>query len=142
MVLDKNRPLYRAGGHYPLGPIAEKEWQPLIREHFVAAHKRIDERAIHEVCRLTQGHPFYTQHLCHALWELCEPGSEATENLVGAAVQVLLEREGYAYTTLWESLTIPQKRLLKGLAAEPGRVKVFAGEFVRCYALGSASNVQ
>src|SRR6266550_781617 len=50
MVLDKNRPLYRAGGHYPLGPIAEKEWQPFIREHFVAAHKQIDERAIHEVC--------------------------------------------------------------------------------------------
>ena len=22
MVLDRNRPLYRAGGHYPLGPIA------------------------------------------------------------------------------------------------------------------------
>ena len=27
MVLDRNRPLYRAGGHYPLGPIAEKHWQ-------------------------------------------------------------------------------------------------------------------
>jgi hypothetical protein len=25
MVLDRNRPLYRAGGHYPLGPIAEKQ---------------------------------------------------------------------------------------------------------------------
>ncbi len=21
---------------------------------------------------MTQGHPFYTQHLCHVLWELCE----------------------------------------------------------------------
>ena len=27
MVLDRNRPLYRAGGHYPLGPIAEVHWR-------------------------------------------------------------------------------------------------------------------
>src|SRR5206468_2623555 len=72
MVLDKNRPLYRAGGHYPLGPIAEKHWQPFIQRHFADAVKRIDEGQIHEICEMTQGHPFYTQHLCHALWELCE----------------------------------------------------------------------
>jgi type II secretory pathway predicted ATPase ExeA len=142
MVLDKNRPLYRAGGHYPLGPIAEKEWQPFIREHFVAAHKRIDVRAIHEVCELTQGHPFYTQHLCHALWELCEPKQAVTPEMIRTAAKVLLDRETYAYTTLWESLTLPQKRFLKGLAVEQAGVKVFAGEFVSRYGLGSASNAQ
>src|SRR5207248_10453554 len=142
MVLDKNRPRYRAGGHYPLGPIAEKEWQPFIRQHFVAAHKRIDERAIHEVCELTQGHPFYTQHLCHALWELCEPKQAVTPEMIRTAAKVLLNRETYAYTTLWESLTLPQKRFLKGLAVEQAGVKVFAGEFVTRYGLGSASNAQ
>jgi hypothetical protein len=142
MVLDKNRPLYRAGGHYPLGPIAEKEWQPFIREHFAAANRRIDDGAIHEVCGLTQGHPFYTQHLCHALWELCEPRQAVTTEMIQTALKVLLNRESYAYTTLWESLTLPQKRFLKGLAAEPGGVKVFAGEFVNRHGLSSASNAQ
>ena len=142
MVLDRNRPLYRAGGHYPLGPIAEKQWQPFIRQHFLAANKRIDERQIHEICEMTQGHPFYTQHLCHALWELGEPRKAVTRDMIIAAVKVLLDRESYAYTTLWESLTLPQKRFLKGLAAEATGVKVFAGEFVNRHGLSSASNAQ
>ncbi len=142
MVLDRNRPLYRAGGHYPLGPIAEKHWQPFIRQRFADAEKGIEETQIHEVCELTQGHPFYTQHLCHVLWELCEPESGVTEEMLRAAVKVLLDRESYAYTTLWESLTLSQKRFLKGLAAGPAGVKVFAGEFVSRHGLSSASNAQ
>jgi len=76
------------------------------------------------------------------LWELCEPKANVTEKLIQSAVRVLLERENYAYTTLWESLTIAQKRFLIGLAGESAGVKVFSGEFVRRYGLGSASNVQ
>jgi len=39
-------------------------------------------------------------------------------------------------------LTLSQKRFLKGLAAESAGVKVFAGEFVGRYGLGSPSNAQ
>ena len=142
MVLDRNRPLYRAGGHYPLGPIAEKHWQPFIRQRFADADKGIGEAHIHQVCELTQGHPFYTQHLCHVLWELCEPKAQVNAEMLWAAVKLLLDRESYAYTTLWESLALSQKRLLKGLAAEATGVKVFAGEFVNRHGLGSPSNAQ
>jgi type II secretory pathway predicted ATPase ExeA len=142
MVLDRNRPLYRAGAHYPLGPITENHWQPFIRQRFTDADKAIEKAQIHGVCQLTQGHPFYTQHLCHVLWELCEHKAGVTEEMLRAAVKVLLDRESYAYTTLWESLTVSQKRFLKGLAAEPVGVKVFAGEFVSRHGLSSASNAQ
>ena len=142
MFMDRSRPLYRAGGHYPLGPIAEEHWKPFIHQRFADAGKVIGPQHIHGVCELTHGHPFYTQHLCHVLWELCEPKAEVNEKMIQSAVRVLLERENYAYTTLWESLTTPQKRLLNGLAGESAGVKIFAGEFVRRYGLGSASNVQ
>ena len=142
MVVDRNRPLYRAGGHYPLGPIAETHWQPFIRERFAEADKGIGQAHIHEVCELTQGHPFYTQHLCHVLWELCEPKAQVNGPMLRAAVKVLLDRESYAYTTLWESLSLAQRRFLKGLAAEPAGVKVFAGAFVSRHRLGSPSNAQ
>ena len=67
-----------------------------------------------------------------------------TENgdMVAAAVQVLLDRENYAYMTLWEALTLAQKRFLKGLATESAGVKVYAGDFVNRFGLISASNVQ
>ncbi len=142
MVLDRNRPLYRAGSHYALGPIAEKHWQPFIQRHFVDADKGIDQARIHEICEMTQGHPFYTQHLSHAVWELCERKAKVTSDMIRAASNVLLDRETYAYTTLWESLTLPQKRFLKGLASEAAGVKVFGGEFVNRYGLSSASNAQ
>ena len=142
MVLDRHRPLYRAGGHYPLGPIAEQHWQPFIRQRFAEANKAIGQGHIHDVCALTQGHPFYTQHLCHVLWELCEPRAQVSPEMLRAAVKLLLDRESYAYTAVWESLTLSQKRFLKGLAAEPAGVKVFAGQFVSRYGLSSPSNAQ
>ena len=61
---------------------------------------KIAEDRIHDLCVMTQGHLFYTQHLCHALWERCEPGREVTANLLHLAVETLLERESYAYSTL------------------------------------------
>ncbi|MBU6410808.1 MAG: hypothetical protein KGR98_10525, partial [Verrucomicrobia bacterium] len=142
MVLDRKRPLFGAGGRYPLGPIAEEHWQPFIHRRFLDADKRIEEGQIHQVCEMTQGHPFYTQHLCHVLWELCEPNAVVSEKTIATAVKVLLDRESYAYTSLWESLTLSQKRFLKGLAAEASGVKVYAGEFVSRHGLSSASNAQ
>ena len=47
-----------------------------------------------------------------------------------------------AYSTLWESLAINQRKFLKGLASEVAIVKPFAGEFVRRSGLGSPSNAQ
>jgi hypothetical protein len=142
MFMDKSRPLYRAGTHYPLGPISEKDWTPFIRGHFKGTGRSISDDLIHVVCGKTQGHPFYTQHLCHALWELCEPKQKVTVGLVEAATKLLLDRENYAYTTLWESLAVNQRKFLKGLAREVAKVQPFSSEFIAEYGLGSASNVQ
>jgi uncharacterized protein len=142
MFMDRSRPLYRAGGHYPLGPIAEEHWRPFISERFAAARKKISRGLVHSICEQTQGHPFYTQHLCHAVWELCEPGTEVTEQTVSEALKLLLQRENYAYSTLWESLAINQRKLLKGIAGHEDPVKPFAGHFVESAGLGSPSNAQ
>jgi hypothetical protein len=142
MFLDQSRPLYRAGGHYALGAIAKEEWVPFISERFSGSDRSIDDGLIQKVCAMTEGHPFYTQHLCHALWELCEKGGAVTDETVDAAVDLLLDRETYAYSALWESLALNQRRFLKGLAGEPEGVKVFSAEFVQKYDLGSASNAQ
>jgi len=142
MFTERARPLYRAAAHYPLGPIAEEHWLPFVRTRFERANKGIGDEHVRAVCRLTQGHPFYTQHLCHVLWEICEEDRAVTDGLIQAAVGVLLQRENYAYTALWDSLSLPQKRFLKGLAAEPGGNKPFSGEFIGNHGLGSASTAQ
>jgi hypothetical protein len=142
MFLDRSRPLYRAAGHYPLGPIDTAHWIPFIGKRFREGERPIAEDEIRRICESTEGHPFYTQHLCHALWELCAPGEPVTEPLIKSAIKVLLDRESYAYTVLWESLASNQRRLLKGLASEPAGAKLFAGPFIARHGLGSASNAQ
>jgi len=142
MFLDKSRPLYRAATHFPLGSIKEEDWSPFIRERFTIAEKSITDEQILKICRSTEGHPFYTQHLCHALWELCEPIKAVNDELITQAINTLLARENHAYTILWESLTKNQQRFLKGLTSEPTTVKPFSSEFITKYQLGTPSSTQ
>ena len=142
MFLDQNRPLYRSGGHYPLGSIHINSWKPFINGHFRASGKQIDDQAITMICGQTSGHPFYTQHLCHAVWELCEPGGSVDNAMIEKAIDLLLEREGYAYTSLWDTFSLNQRRLLQGLAIEHPDVELFGSNFARQYHLRSASSVQ
>ena len=142
MVLDRSSPLYRAGAHYPLRPIATPEWQPFIRSRFEDSNRHISQDRIETVCEMCGGHPFYTQHLCHALWELCAPGETVTDELVGAALDLLLDRESQAYTALWDSLTGPQRRLLASLAATGDTGEIYSTAFREQHGLGAPSTVQ
>jgi len=142
MFLDESRPLYRSGGHYPLGPIPEDEWVSFIGQRFRRDGRQIEPELTRSVCRLTEGHPFYTQHLCHALWELSTAARPADEAVLEAAVATLLDRESHAYAVLWDSLTANQQRLLNGLALETKSPAVYSTGFVSRCGLGSPSNVQ
>ena len=142
MFMDSQRPMYRSGAHYPLGLIGEEHWQGFIAEKFEDTGKRISAGVISKLHALTEGHPFYTQHLCHPLWELCDTGREVTEDMIRQATVLLLERESYAFENLWDSLTRNARRLLKGVAAEGAGTQVFSAEFIRKYQLGSSSNAQ
>ena len=53
MFLDRSRPLYRAGGHYPLSPIEAKHWLPFIRRKFRDAQKGITDHTV-KVLRLAE----------------------------------------------------------------------------------------
>jgi len=142
MFMDSQRPMYRSGAHYPLGLIDEAHWQSFIADKFSETGKGITSEIISKLYALTEGHPFYTQHLCHPLWELCESGADVSEDMIEQATELLLDRESYAFENLWDSLTRNARRLLKGVAVEGAGTQVFAADFIRKYQLGSSSNAQ
>ncbi|MBU1699010.1 MAG: ATP-binding protein [Candidatus Eisenbacteria bacterium] len=142
MFLDQNRPLYRAGTHYPLGPIATEHWIPYIRSRFRKTDREIASAVIKELCAMTDGHPFYTQHLCHVLWEMSDPGTVISADNLQAALGLVLERESYAYTVLWESLGTNQQRFVTGLAHEPPGTQVYSADFIARYRLRSPASAQ
>lgn len=142
MVTDQSRPLYRAGSHYPLQSIEMQHWQPFIKDRFEGSNRSISREAISSVCELTQGHPFYTQHLCHAIWEATDEGCSVTDEIIAESIQTLLRREDYAYSTLLDSLTGNQRKFLEALAVENKAVKPFSSSFIHRHALKGASQVQ
>ncbi len=142
MFLNRKRPLYSAADHFPLGPIKVEHWLPFIQQKFETTGRQISKQVTEQICLLTQGHPFYTQHLCHAIWEKLAAGEEATELDIQRGLQVLLARETGAYSTLWESLTVNQRRFLYGLAVEDHPVSLYSRAFVQKYRLGNPSAIQ
>jgi uncharacterized protein len=102
----------------------------------------IDAPCISHILSCTDAHPFYTQYLCHLLWELCDEQTGVGLDDVQRAVDVLLRREQYAYSLLWETLTRNQQRFLRGLAEPAGPAKPFSSAFLQQHELGSASNAQ
>jgi uncharacterized protein len=73
---------------------------------------------------------------------LCEPGKEVKEDDIRKGVQVVLAREASAYTALWESLTINQRRFLRGLAVEDHHVSPYSSNFLQKNGLGHPSSIQ
>ncbi|MBY0552214.1 MAG: ATP-binding protein [Candidatus Obscuribacterales bacterium] len=140
MVLDKSRPLYRAGGHYPLGAISSTYWISFVKSRFEASGRVISSDQVLKICQYTQGHPFYTQHLAHALWEITE--ESVTDELIIQAVDLVLEREDYAFSAIWDSLPLNQRRLLEGIAREPSDTQPYAAHFLDRYDLRTASTAQ
>lgn len=91
--------------------------------------------------RLTEEHSFHFQHRGHALWERTPSGSPVGEGDLDGTLDALLRREGYAFTTRWETLTRNQQRFLRGVAEAPGAAP-FAAEFVQAHGLRTPSNAQ
>jgi uncharacterized protein len=142
ILLKRKRPLYSAADHFLIGPIEAKHWRPFIRDKFEDSDRKIGTHVAEQICEFTQGHPFYTQHLCHAIWERCAPGKEVTADDIRKGVQIVMAREASAYTALWESLTINQRRFLLGLAVEGRHVPPYSSAFLQKYGLGHRSSIQ
>jgi hypothetical protein len=142
IFLKGSKPLYRSAAQFPLGPIQEKDWIPFIIHRFHSTKRKITAANIHIIVGLTQGHPFYTQHLCYALWERCEPGHPVSDRLIQDALTTVLEKEAPAFSAIWESLTANQQRFLKALAVEHAGAKLYSAEFLQKHELGLASSAQ
>ena len=139
MFMDRQRPLYQAAGHYPIGPIALRHWIPFVRERFLQADRVIEEAVIEKLHAQTGGHPYYTQHLAHDLWEVTPPGEQASLERLAEAEDLLMRRMEHAYTVLWESLTSNQRRLLRGLSLQGPGAQPFSGDFLSVQGLAASS---
>ncbi len=140
MFLDSGSPLYRSAGHYPIENITDEHWIPFISEKFRCTGRCISRTVTKELLDLTSGHPYYTQLLCSALWDLCEPEGITSDDMLHQALDTLLERENSTYHMLWDSLPDQSKRMLRAIALENPLISPYSGEVLRKYGFTSPSS--
>ncbi len=138
---DKTKSLYRIGKPFYLGPIPVDDFNNFIRKKFEATKIRIPDRIAEQILSFTSCHPYYTQQLCHEIWNLARPGSRVEPSQLKRAIESVLVSQNYAFTTIWDSLAPTQRALLRGIAIDGG-TKIFSKEFVARHTLGTPSNVQ
>jgi len=140
MFLDSSSPLFRSAGHYPIEAITNEHWIPFISEKFMSDGKNISKTVAKKLLDITSGHPFYTQLLCSALWDICESESAISDNMLQQALDVLLERENSTYHTLWNSLPEQSKRMLRAIAIENPLKSPYSGGVLRKLGFTSPSS--
>jgi len=140
---NKNRPFYRFGKHFPLGKIPEEEFAAFIEERFTSTGFRVEEGVPHKILEVTENHPYYTQLLCHVLWDRLRDERVVTADHVALGVEEVLSREAHAFHDMWDTLPLKARQLLVALAKEgdPG-VEIYSSKFLQKHNLGPASSVQ
>lgn len=134
-------PFYNFGMHVTLNKIPKEEFKKFIREKFENSGIRIDEDAISRVLDVTEGHPYYTQMLCHRLWfDAFVSDKRVDVNDVDRVVDEIIHEETDAYATLWDDLTLSQRKVL--VALSKGETDLYSAEFLQKYGFKRASNVQ
>ena len=144
LFLDKNKPLYRIAKPVPLGKIPAKKFKNFIHSRFKSVDMIIEEKLIDEILKITACHPYYTQELCHEIFNLCFSKKETltiTSKDIEIARDKCISMQSYAYSNIWDGLAGKQKDLIFALALNP-ESNIYSQDFLSKYELGTPATVQ
>jgi len=125
-----NRPFYRSGKIFPLEKIAFGHLQRFVKKRFNGAGVDIDQETLGLIVETTECHPYYTQYLCHVLYDIMEKRRIRTDD-VPKAIDLLLCRESTAYMNTWDLLTHRQRQALVALSETGPEESPFRPEMLR-----------
>jgi uncharacterized protein len=138
---DENEPFWRSAKQIELDVIPAVSFAPFIRDRFGSTGRSIDDVTIGELLEITGGHPYATQELCYALWELTTLGARANTDDLGEALTQVLRSEHAHFTQIWDKATNVQRQVLQALATDPSG-GFFSTEYARRHGLPPRASLQ
>lgn len=144
LFLDKNKPLYRIAKAVPLGKIPAQKFKSFIHSRFKSVDMVIEENLIEQILEITACHPYYTQQLCHEIFNICfskKAVPTITSKEIKLAKDKCISAQSYAYSTIWDGLAGKQKDLVLALALNP-ESNIYSQEFLTKHELGAPATVQ
>ena len=140
MVSEQTRPFYQMGTLMTLDKIPEEEFSSFITGKFVKSGKTLSPAAVNRIIMESENVPHYVQLLSFYLWDHFQGLSQLEEAHVAEALSIILRGQEPAYLTIWEGLTLHQRKTVKVAALLKGRL-LTAKETIYRFHLESASNV-
>jgi AAA+ ATPase superfamily predicted ATPase len=140
MVSEKTRPFYQMGTLMALDKIPREDFSRFIRSKFEQSSKRISDAALGRVFMESENVPHYVQLLSFYLWDHYQDIPEIENHHVEDALSTILRGQEPAYLTIWEGLTLHQRKTVKAVASLKGRL-LTSKETIQGFGLESASNV-
>jgi hypothetical protein len=137
---DENEPFWRSAKQMELGVIPPDLFSVYIASRFEATGRGIADDVTAQVLDVTKGHPYGTQALCYAIWEVTDEGSVASEGVFEAGLDRVLRGENSHFSRIWEKASRGQKTTLLALAKEP--VRPMDDTYRRRHKLPAPSTVQ
>lgn len=141
MIYRKDRAFYKAGKIVNLGKIDRSVFVKFIQKKFEMTKFKIDSATIEEILTIAHDCPYYVQYLCHELWDTHMNTKKIHRSDLDTILKKIVTEESPVYVTIWNELTLHQRRLLQAIAVSGGK-NIFSQEFVIRNELNSASSVQ
>jgi hypothetical protein len=140
MVSEKTRPFYQMGTLMALERIPEVEFKRFVQSKFVKGGKSISSAALDRLFTESENVPHYVQLLSFYLWDHYQDLPRIEETHVAEALSLILRGQEPAYLTIWEGLTLHQRKTVSAAATLKGRL-LTSKEMIHRFNLESASNV-
>ncbi|MBQ7551589.1 MAG: ATP-binding protein [Bacteroidales bacterium] len=134
------KPFYSCTAFITLNKIPLEKYKAFIVHLFNQKNRNIQPEATNFILEWTRRHTFYTQQLCHTIYDngATNIGLDDVKN---ACAQLLQQGES-VYLQYRQMLTEKQWRFLIAIAKEGSVIQITAGDFLRKHKIGTSSSVQ
>ncbi len=136
-----SRPFYNSCAIMGLAPIDERTYFDFANEHLATSLKSISQDAFHYLYDKFCGITWYIQYILNQLYALKTQKITLDTKDVDKAIDDVIRRNSFVYSSLIFQLSTKQKQLLYGIVKERGTTSIMSQAFLNRYSL-SASTVQ
>jgi hypothetical protein len=138
---DENEPFWRSAKQMELGVIPPRAFARFLVSRFEQTARAIEEPIVELILQATHCHPYGTQELAYAVWEVTSQGTTAARPQFNEALTRVLRSENAHFSRIWERAARAQRLVLEAFAADPGQ-PALSNAYRRAHALPGTSTVQ
>jgi AAA+ ATPase superfamily predicted ATPase len=141
MVSNPERAFYKMGRIMNLDKIPRPEFADFLLNTFIKTGYQVELETIHKLLNLVADYPYNAQYLCHKLWDEYADVRDITAEYLQPTLERILNENIPVYISIWDSLTLHQRRVLQAIARNGGN-NIFSQEIILDHNLNNTSSVQ